>query len=119
MIARPLPRSGPIPFSLPERPALAPLAERGRPRSQWAKPVAEPDPGSQACGVDQAVQATYCGQGVLSVRSSVTGRLYRFEGRGCTQAIDPRDSLVLARLSDLLVQHTRRGGPRGRNRAST
>lgn len=98
---------------------MAPKPERGRARSQWVKPVAEPAPGSDASGVAQPAQATYCGQGVLSVRSSVTGRLYRFEGRGCTQAIDPRDSLVLARLSDLLVEHTRRSGPRGRNRAST
>lgn len=118
MIARPLPRSGPIPFSHP--PVPLPLPESARPQSQWVKPPATRRPDTNAnADAPQAggptAQATYCGQGVLSVRSSVTGRLYRFEGRGCTQAIDPRDSLVLARLADLQVQHTRQVSRRGHN----
>lgn len=116
MIARPLPRSGPIPFSqalLHPQPALPP---GGRPQSQWAHgPQLQRAPAEATQAGAPTAQATYCGQGVLSVCSSVTGRLYRFEGRGCTQAIDPRDSLVLARLADLQVQHTRRVSLRGRN----
>lgn len=49
--------------------------------------------------------AIYHGQGTLSVLSSVTGHHYRFEGRGCTLTIDPRDRLVLGRLNELSI-HT-------------
>lgn len=49
------------------------------------------------------MRATFHGNGVLTVRSSATGALYRFEGRGACLAIDPRDALLLGRLSDVLV----------------
>lgn len=47
--------------------------------------------------------AVYHGQGTLSVLSSITGHHYRFEGRGCTLTIDPRDRLVLGRLNELSI----------------
>jgi len=49
------------------------------------------------------MRATFHGHGVLTVRSSATGALYRFEGRGACLAIDPRDALLLGRLSDVQV----------------
>ncbi|MDI1348556.1 hypothetical protein, partial [Aquabacterium sp.] len=49
------------------------------------------------------MHATFHGHGVLSVRSSATGALYRFEGHGARLAIDPRDALLLGRLSDVRV----------------
>lgn len=50
--------------------------------------------------------AIYHGQGTLSVLSSITGHHYRFEGRGCTLMIDPRDRLVLGRLNELTIHNT-------------
>ncbi len=112
MIARPLRRPGPIPFSSLARalpPPSLPLTDLHL-RSRWvqapqagaeAKP---PSPPQQAAAVTTPPpQATYHGQGVLSVRSPVTGRLYRFTGQGHQQAIDPRDRLFLSRLADLQV----------------
>ncbi len=49
------------------------------------------------------LRATFHGHGVLSVRSSVTGMLYRFQGHGDTLLIDSRDALLLGRLSDIQV----------------
>jgi len=43
------------------------------------------------------------GQGRLSVRSSITGRHYRFSGHGDTQAVDARDTLMLRRMPDLHI----------------
>jgi hypothetical protein len=49
------------------------------------------------------LSAKYLGQGSLSVRSSVTGRHYRFEGHGATQTIDTRDQMMLRRINELLI----------------
>ncbi|MDI1259960.1 hypothetical protein [Aquabacterium sp.] len=49
------------------------------------------------------LSAKYLGGGNLSVRSSVTGRHYRFEGHGATLAIDSRDQLMLGRITELLI----------------
>ncbi|CAH0347919.1 hypothetical protein [Aquabacterium sp. CECT 9606] len=49
------------------------------------------------------LSAKYLGGGNLSVRSSVTGRHYRFEGHGATLAIDSRDQLMLGRIPELLI----------------
>ncbi|MDO9004295.1 MAG: hypothetical protein Q7V20_12660 [Aquabacterium sp.] len=49
------------------------------------------------------LSAKYLGGGNLSVRSSVTGRHYRFEGHGATLAIDSRDQLMLGRIAELLI----------------
>ena len=45
----------------------------------------------------------FIGHGVLSVRSSASGALYRFQGHGASLVIDPRDALLLGRLSDVHV----------------
>jgi hypothetical protein len=49
------------------------------------------------------LSARYVGQGALSVRSSVTGRHYRFQGHGDSQKIDKHDLLLLKRIADLIV----------------
>lgn len=158
MIARPIRRTGPIPFApfppLAERPLeralmAAPRETREiretRMRSRWLStphtghPLlnpAQPSPQAsapqaqqvrlQACHTHQpqtpasagdaspaapatarpprgACHAVYHGQGTLSVLSSITGHHYRFEGRGCTLTIDPRDRLVLGRLNELSI----------------
>ena len=49
------------------------------------------------------LSAKYLGGGNLSVRSSVTGRIYRFEGHGAVLPIDSRDQLMLRRFHELLI----------------
>lgn len=49
------------------------------------------------------ISAKYMGQGALSVRSSVTGKHYRFQGHGDCQAIDKLDLMLLRRIADLVV----------------
>jgi len=57
-----------------------------------------------ALGVRAAdLQAKYLGHGSLSVRSTVSGQLYRFVGHGDTLPIDCRDLLMMQRLPDLLI----------------
>lgn len=129
MIARPIRRPGPIPFApfppLADRPPLN-KHQDARVRSHWlpaanSPQAAVPSPASppsadQAASVEAELgtrspsrpqrggcQATYHGQGTLSVMSSVTGHHYRFEGKGCTLSIDPRDRLVLGRLQELTI----------------
>ncbi len=160
MIARPIRRTGPIPFApfppLAERPLERPMMaapretrdiRETRMRSRWlpAPPLGHTAPVSQQAQkvIIQAARsdgsarpasaskaasasagdppqsapigtprtprggchAVYHGQGTLSVLSSITGHHYRFEGRGCTLTIDPRDRLVLGRLNELSI-HT-------------
>jgi hypothetical protein len=47
--------------------------------------------------------AKFVGQGSLSVRSSVTGRHYRFQGHGDCQKVDKHDLMLLRRIADLVV----------------
>lgn len=134
MIARPFRRTGPIPFApfppLAERPLMAAPREsrdirETRLRSRWLPvqqaqsvmiqasrhggaelpPSAAPGLASVPLTPRGACHAVYHGQGTLSVLSSITGHHYRFEGRGSTLTIDPRDRLVLGRLSELSI-HT-------------
>lgn len=69
---------------------------------------ARPHPGAPTRGMPpkpvREFRATFFGHGVLSVRSSATGALYRFEGHGTTLVIDPRDALLLGRLTDVRVE---------------
>lgn len=119
MIARPLRRPGPIPFSSLARalpPPSLPLTDLHI-RSRWVqaaqaeaepRPTPQPKPSAPAAAETAppsagGPQAVYHGHGILSVRSPDTGRLYRFAGRGHTQPIDPRDRLFLSRLADLQV----------------
>lgn len=145
VIARPLRRTGPIPFApfppLADHPLMAaPRDNReGRVRSRWlAAPHAahgvhtlhagrtapntpphsllpstsKPDSAPSQAPISSSdtprsprgsCHAVYHGQGTLSVLSSITGHHYRFEGRGCTLTIDPRDRLVLGRLNELSI----------------
>jgi hypothetical protein len=144
VIARPLRRTGPIPFApfppLADHPVVAASRESrdNRARSRWlaaphaahtllagrhapiapqhsfsaptSKPAApQPTVTSSDTSPDTAraprgsCHAIYHGQGTLSVLSSITGHHYRFEGRGCTLTIDPRDRMVLGRLSELSI----------------
>ena len=48
--------------------------------------------------------ARYMGQGALSVRSSVTGRHYRFQGHGDSLTIDKNDLMLLRRIADLVIR---------------
>ncbi len=50
------------------------------------------------------VSARYIGHGALSVRSSVTGRHYRFQGHGDSLVIDRNDVVLLKRISDLVIR---------------
>lgn len=155
MIARPIRRTGPIPFApfppLADRPLMAASRDtrdnrETRMRSRWlptphaghpaplssqlssqlsnhlstqssahpaaSTPRASADDKSQTAPASTArtprgaCHAIYHGQGTLSVLSSITGHHYRFEGRGCTLTIDPRDRLVLGRLSELSIHST-------------
>lgn len=45
--------------------------------------------------------ARYTGQGSLCVRSSVTGRHYRFQGHGHTLRVDKHDQMLLRRIQDV------------------
>jgi hypothetical protein len=49
------------------------------------------------------VEVRFMGRGSLSVRSSVTGRLYQFKGHGDSLLADKRDTLMLRRIADLHV----------------
>ncbi|MBI2732443.1 MAG: hypothetical protein HYX44_03760 [Aquabacterium sp.] len=49
------------------------------------------------------LQARFTGHGALSVRSSVTGRHYRFQGHGDCQTIDKHDMMMLRRIPDLVI----------------
>lgn len=77
-----------------------------------AEPTARPTTGHSTIGHSAPaptprrttqLSAKYLGGGNLSVRSSVTGRHYRFEGHGATLAIDSRDQLMLGRIPELLI----------------
>lgn len=120
MIARPFRRTGPVPFANSTLQAL--MQSTGLPQA-W---ITSQDHGSNGKGNGNTppasrspapaarhggptphrgrdMRATFHGHGVLSVRSSTTGALYRFDGHGASLAIDPRDALLLARLSDVHV----------------
>lgn len=59
--------------------------------------------GKQAGSPTLELSAKFVGQGALSVRSSVTGRHYRFQGHGDCQKIDKHDLMMLKRIPDLIV----------------
>lgn len=125
MIARPLPRPGPIPFADAALQALMPASAltqawmasqghghgdnggNGGGKGQTPHASRSPAHAHRQEGLPpqrrRDMHATFHGHGVLSVRSSATGALYRFEGHGARLAIDPRDALLLGRLSDVHV----------------
>ena len=102
------------PHAAPAPVRLQALSARVSPAPARAtNPLAPSEPGLQRRNEAQGASpqpsprggchATYHGQGTLSVISSVTGHHYRFEGKGCTLSIDPRDRLVLGRLQELSI----------------
>lgn len=115
MIARPTRRLGPIPFANAAMPLS--LATQWRAHGQaapWMLSHAPERPDGDGPPQDTALahaprlrgrelRATFHGHGVLSVRSSASGALYRFQGHGASLVIDPRDALLLGRLSDVHV----------------
>lgn len=83
---------------MPRAPGPHP-ARRAAPAASGATP-----PRSQKADKNPSeLSALYVGQGALSVRSSVTGRHYRFQGHGDSQTIDKHDMLMLKRIPDLIV----------------
>lgn len=90
----------------PSAPCLASAAEPkpappGRATNRPAAPNPQRPRGTAAASTP--VTARYLGQGALSVRSSLTGRHYRFQGHGDTLSIDKDDLLLLRRIDDLQV----------------
>ena len=115
MIARPLPRPGPIPFANTALQMALPTVGAAWPQghtlpTRMASPSRmhdAPAPTTAHAEVRRTpprlLHATFLGHGVLSVRSSASGALYRFDGHGARLPIDPRDALLLGRLTDVHV----------------
>ena len=97
MIARTTRRRQPIPF--------ADLAKsEGKPHQiSWcATEVAAIKPISTT-NKTSPLSVRYMGHGALSVRSSVTGRHYRFNGHGDCMMVDKHDMRLLRCIPDLIV----------------
>jgi hypothetical protein len=118
-VKAPLP-SGPVPFSAASaahgttKRSLHAVASAGHSANHSAaKPVAS---APSLTGVPRShahnhggssmseVSARYIGHGALSVRSSVTGRHYRFQAHGDSLVIDRNDVVLLKRISDLVIR---------------
>ena len=114
MIARTPPRPQPIPFADPNRAAAG-----ARPSVCWsptsppasiaatAAPTPAPQPHAAAPvgrGTPLRVaRARYDGPGALSVRSSATGRLYRFTQPGAIETIDAADTTLMRRIDGITL----------------
>lgn len=84
------------------QPANAGSVARPASSTQGAADVGGPRPGRQSTMTE--ISARYIGQGALSVRSSVTGRHYRFQGHGDSLVIDRNDVVLLKRITDLVIR---------------
>ena len=114
MIARTLPRPQPIPFAdrlrgtLPATPAVRwtpppPPAVAVRTPTEPRLP-ARPLPGPMVSELPaRQAQARYDGAHALSVRSSATGRLYRFTHPGAIESIDAADIALMRRIDSVTV----------------
>jgi hypothetical protein len=112
-VKSPLP-AAPIPFSAPQGARrlgqIAPSSHpTGRPATQSPSADSMADVGGprhhKAHGHAMTeISARYVGHGALSVRSSVTGRHYRFQGHGDSLVIDRNDVVLLKRISDLVIR---------------
>ncbi|TAK94814.1 MAG: hypothetical protein EPO09_08875 [Aquabacterium sp.] len=90
------------------KPACRPVAQHSAPQSARGPsqhPAVSPAQTrtNTTAKAQSELRARYIGQGALSVRSSVTGRHYRFQGHGDSLKIDKHDMLMLKRISDLIV----------------
>lgn len=74
---------------------LAPAPREAKATPQHVAPASTP--------TLTGISAKYMGHGALSVRSSVTGRHYRFQGHGDCLSVDKLDLMLLRRIPDLLV----------------
>ena len=98
----------PAPLAPIKRPAVSAMPAAPRPgghqdgaqNSKARAPVKSPYDNPNAC----ELSARYIGQGALSVRSSVTGRHYRFQGHGDSQKVDKHDLMLLKRIADLVIR---------------
>lgn len=84
--------------------APPPAPSRTPPQTPGARISPAPAAQAQADMATPPLHARYIGQGALSVRSSVTGRHYRFQGHGDSQHIDKHDVAMLRRIPDLIVR---------------
>lgn len=101
MIARPHSRTRPIPFAVPNSTDPSPFT---RAKGNTLMTVTRRSPVQvRTAATPDEVQAMFWGNGALSVQSSVTGRQYRFQGKGHSLLVDPRDVLMLRRIPDLAV----------------
>lgn len=123
MIARTLPRPQPIPFAdrlsgtLPATSAVRwtpppPLASAPHtPTPPMRPPVPTPVRPAPAAAerlpstepLARVAQARYDGAHALSVRSSATGRLYRFTHPGAVEMIDAADIALMRRIDSVTV----------------
>jgi hypothetical protein len=78
------------------RRAVASAASGGAPAA-----VVRPHAAPHANSGTGELSACYTGQGSLCVRSSVTGRHYRFSGHGHTLRIDKHDQMLMRRIADV------------------
>jgi len=114
MIARTLPRPQPIPFAdrlrgtLPATPAVRWTPPP--PPAVVVRPLNEPRPAPRPLHtpVDaelpaRQARARYDGAHALSVRSSATGRLYRFTHPGAIESIDAADIALMRRIDSVTV----------------
>ena len=84
-------------------PAPALMAGEARASYQAATPAKPKAAARNSHAASAVVTARYVGQGSLSVRSSLTGRHYRFQGHGDCQNIEKDDLILLRRIADLQV----------------
>lgn len=99
MIARLHARPQPIPYAAPAQAPALPV-----PSWMGSSPIARRSPvAARGGGHGPQVTAKFLGQGALSVQSTLTGRVYRFQGQGHRLPVDPRDVLMLGRILDLLI----------------
>ncbi len=80
---------------------LAPQDAPASPKSTRPAIELKSNPGTSMGSTGVEVTARYLGQGSLCVRSSVTGRHYRFTGHGHTLRIDKHDQMLMRRISDV------------------
>jgi hypothetical protein len=84
-----------------DAPPAAPRSpQRAAPPAQRQDEAPLPPSTLQAGGTGE-LSARYTGQGSLCVRSSVTGRHYRFSGHGHTLRIDKHDQMLMRRIADV------------------
>ncbi|MFT3858422.1 MAG: hypothetical protein QM742_13295 [Aquabacterium sp.] len=112
------PVKAPLPASTAPRPKVVHTAQAAQRSTHAHTSMQAPKPGSTASTAHVGgprhhqnngsalteISARYIGHGALSVRSSVTGRHYRFQGHGDSLVIDRNDVVLLKRISDLVIR---------------